>query len=563
MATDRRIHAAGEMRSGAAGEHAPVERFAHPVQPLEFVRVVAQARRARADPRDRVRVVRREHRIDAASGLEQRARAGQVADVRVRLAREHRVAGQALHLRALDLGVPVSALDETHRNARAQFARERHDVADHRARALLVRLHGKSQAVPIGQCRVAAHAREKLERQFESLGFLGVDRHADPMRTRVARKRRHDRDQLGEDARALRQLVARMQRGQLHRDRGSREYRRFGSVRAGADRRDRMPIRIVVARGIGGGDRRFAQHVVRMAIRGLPGGAALCDGLLDRAPQHELLGHHLHRLPHGEPHDRLAGARDEALVPGARIARIVAVDARQPAGQHQAPRRRVDQQRIGGAEVVFPVAARELVADQRVGGGRIRNPQQRLGDAHQQHAFGCGQVVLLQERFDAALRRPIVAHRFDPCARLRADGTRRRVVLRHLRRERYERRALVGEIRVANGMALGAFGNQSRRIVAGIHRRHRCTLAAWMMRRVQLLQPLARDVRVDRRRRDVGVPEQQLHDAKIGAVVQQMRCERMAQYMGRQRRLRNAGAHGIALDERPECLARQRRMPPA
>ena len=35
------------------------------------------------------------------------------------------------------------------------------------------------------------------------------------------------------------------------------------------------------------------------------------------------------------------------------------------------------------------------------------------------------------------------------------------------------------------------------------------------MPRVQLFQSLASDMRIDGRRRDIGVPEQQLHDAKI------------------------------------------------
>ena len=41
-----------------------------------------------------------------------------------------------------------------------------------------------------------------------------------------------------------------------------------------------------------------------------------------------------------------------------------------------------------------------------------------------------------------------------------------------------------------------------------------------MMLRVQLFQPLARDVRVDLRRRNIRMPEQQLHDSEIGAVIQ-------------------------------------------
>ena len=60
--------------------------------------------------------------------------------------------------------------------------------------------------------RVASHAREKFERQLEPFRFLGVDRHADRVRARVAGERRHGGDELSEDSRPLRVLVARMQR---------------------------------------------------------------------------------------------------------------------------------------------------------------------------------------------------------------------------------------------------------------------------------------------------------------------------------------------------------------
>ena len=42
---------------------------------------------------------------------------------------------------------------------------------------------------------------------------------------------------------------------------------------------------------------------------------------------------------------------------------------------------------------------------------------------------------------------------------------------------------------------------------------------------VQLLQALARHVSVDRGGRDVGMPEQELHDAQVGAVVLEVRGE--------------------------------------
>jgi hypothetical protein len=42
---------------------------------------------------------------------------------------------------------------------------------------------------------------------------------------------------------------------------------------------------------------------------------------------------------------------------------------------------------------------------------------------------------------------------------------------------------------------------------------------------MQRFQPLARDVRVDLRGRDIGVPEQELNDAQIRAVVEKVRRE--------------------------------------
>ena len=72
---------------------------------------------------------------------------------------------------------------------------------------------------------------------------------------------------------------------------------------------------------------------------------------------------------------------------------------------------------------------------------------------------------------------------------------------------------------------------------------------------VQLLQPLARDVRVDLRRRDVGVTEQELHHAQIGAVIDEMRGEGVAQHVRREALARN-GARAIAPDQVPERLPR-------
>src|SRR5437660_4844958 len=75
---------------------------------------------------------------------------------------------------------------------------------------------------------------------------------------------------------------------------------------------------------------------------------------------------------------------------------------------------------------------------------------------------------------------------------------------------------------------------------------------------VQSLQPLAGDVRIDGRRRDVGMSEQQLHYAKIRAVIEQVRRESMAQRVRRKLGGSNARLQGIALDQLPERLPGER-----
>lgn len=62
------------------------------------------------------------------------------------------------------------------------------------------------------------------------------------------------------------------------------------------------------------------------------------------------------------------------------------------------------------------------------------------------------------------------------------------------------------------------------------HTRH-ARSAARMMLAMQLLQPFARDVGIDLRGGNVGMPQQHLHHAQIGAVVEQMGGKSVAQHV--------------------------------
>ena len=81
-----------------------------------------------------------------------------------------------------------------------------------------------------------------------------------------------------------------------------------------------------------------------------------------------------------------------------------------------------------------------------------------------------------------------------------------------------------------------------------------------MMRVDEALQARALDVGIDSRRRDVGVAQHRLHAAQIGAVVEQVARERMAQHVRRKPRRIEAGASASSFTSCPQ--RRRVRCPP-
>ena len=139
----------------ASLQHLAVHALAHAVQALHLEARAARARHLH-DRGDGAGVVGRELRVDHVGVADQRAGAGQVGDVGVVLVREHRVAGQAQLLRALDLAVPVGALHQPHHEAQAVRARDaRHLVDDRRARA-------SGRPAPPGRSRATAGTRAAM-----------------------------------------------------------------------------------------------------------------------------------------------------------------------------------------------------------------------------------------------------------------------------------------------------------------------------------------------------------------------------------------------------------------
>ena len=153
-----------------------VQALTHAVQALEF-ECPPGAPGHVPHGRHRVRVVRGELRVEAVRALLQdQPGAGKVRDVRVRLAREHRVPGQATFLAALDLRVPVRALDEPHVQHPARLRREAGEIPQRRLRALLVGLDRDAEAGPLGEARRPADRLDQFERELQALRLLGVER---------------------------------------------------------------------------------------------------------------------------------------------------------------------------------------------------------------------------------------------------------------------------------------------------------------------------------------------------------------------------------------------------
>ncbi|CAE6942795.1 hypothetical protein R69927_07776 [Paraburkholderia domus] len=210
-----------------------------------------------------------------------------------------------------------------------------------------------------------------------------------------------------------------MQRRQLDRD--TRALVNAAAAGGLADRVDRLFVRRVVALRVGFGGSRFAEHVVRVAEAARFVFAAVGQRFGDVLAGDELFAHQAHRHV-----DALANQRLAALANQTRKRRRqtrFAIGDHQLAGDHQAPRRGVDEQRRRLADVRLPVALADLVADQRVTRGAIRNAQQRFGEAHQRDAFLARQRELVDQPFDAAAL-ALGAQRFDQLAghRLRFGG---------------------------------------------------------------------------------------------------------------------------------------------
>ena len=194
-----------------------VEPLAHAVEPLELER----SRSGEClDRTDGVGVVGREGRVEHVAGGEHALGAGEVADVGRDLAREHRIVAQARDLRGLDLAVPIGALDEADHELAIMLARQIDDPVGERDRAFGIGLERHPEPAPsVCEQRIVGGERlDDVERQFEPIGLLGIDREMDVGGGGLGGEFAQDRKHRGLGLGGVAPFVARVERAELDRN---------------------------------------------------------------------------------------------------------------------------------------------------------------------------------------------------------------------------------------------------------------------------------------------------------------------------------------------------------
>ena len=172
---DRRVDAARPVEL-VRSHDLLVQRLAHAVQALELVLAGIKVLAGHGvDGGERERIVRGELRKRRVGRGQQPARAGEVGHVGMDAPREHRIAFQSVELGALDLAVPVGALDQPHHQPAMRAARQIDQPVDREERALLVGLHDEADAVPAFELGLEAEPLQEIERDLQPIGLLGID----------------------------------------------------------------------------------------------------------------------------------------------------------------------------------------------------------------------------------------------------------------------------------------------------------------------------------------------------------------------------------------------------
>ena len=335
----RRIDAGGCAVIGA--KHL-VQLLAHAMQALEFVAVIEAPGLGRQmqHRRRRMGIVAGKLRIDILR-RKQLSRRRNIADIGGRLAGEHRIARQAQHLRALDLGIPIGAFDQPNHDAPVEPRRCLVEPVDQRQHPHAIGLHHHAEAGPARQFWRGQHSLDDIERQVQPVGLFGVDIEPHIGARRDNGQFARHRHQFGHHPVALADFVARMQGAELDGNAGIVAHRAMNAM--GRQGGNGAHIGVEITPGIFAGAGGFAQHVIRIAIAlrlGLPG---MDDGLVNGAPEDELAAHQPHGLAHRRADHRLAeprhGPMQSAFRPHFGIAQHIGGEVERPGREvHQGAR---------------------------------------------------------------------------------------------------------------------------------------------------------------------------------------------------------------------------------
>ena len=237
-------------------------------------------------------------------------------------------------------------------------------------------------------------------------------------------------------------------------DRDARTSNGAFAPRGLADGGNGIDIGFEITLRVGHGARRFAQHVVGIAIAFFLQDFSTLQRLADVAAHDELAAKDFHRLRHRLADHRFAAARHQSFQHALQIVGAL-VELHDATGQHQGPGRGVDEHRIRFTEMRAEIGIAQFVADELVRRLAVRYAQQGLGEAHQHDAFLGRKLVGMHEGVDATLADAVLAHLLDQAPRARRDPVLHIGRQFSLTQQHFDNAALVGPVMGAQTLAQG------------------------------------------------------------------------------------------------------------
>ena len=255
-------------------------------------------------------------------------------------------------------------------------ARQVHQIINHERTAFLIRLHHKTDAVEARQIGVGHQGFHQIQRQFQAVGFFGVNVQADVVLFGEQEQLFQARQQFFHHAFVLRARITRMNGGEFHRN--TVAFVHACAVGIFADGVNRLHIIVEITLRVGFGHGRFAQHIEREAVAHFFAFFAVGQCFFNGLAGHELLAQHTHGRIHAGADQRCAAFAQQAAQT-ARQSFFVRFVLREFAGNQQAPCGGIHKHGRAASQVAFPVAVRQLVLNQLVARLLIWNAQQGFG----------------------------------------------------------------------------------------------------------------------------------------------------------------------------------------